>query len=500
MALSPVDLAIVAAYLIAITLFGLRFATKERSLRTYFLADRGIPAWAIALSIVSAETSTLTIISVPGLAYDTDMGFLQLVIGYLVGRLLICWLLLPSYFKGELYTAYELIDRRFGKRLHRVTASTFLATRGVAEGVRVFAISIVVNIALERYLLQWMSPATATIAAIGIVTALTLIYTLEGGMRAVIWTDVVQMFIYVGGTLVGFWTLLNTVDGGWNAISASASAAGKLRIFHVGFSLTTTFTFWSGLFGGMFLTMASHGTDQLMVQRLLAAKDLKQSRSALLGSGFFILLQFTLFLLVGVSLWVHYSGQAFGRSDRIFPAFIVSEMPHGVAGLLVAAILAAAMSNLSAALNSLSSSTVMDFYVRLKPSASDDARVRASRTFTFVWGVALFVLAIITQFGGQRVLELGLSIASIPYGGLLGVFLLGVLTKRVGETPAIIGMACGVTLNLVLWLSPRLGWVPPHDAVAWTWYVVIGTVTTFTMGWLASMMTDDAERSAVAHD
>jgi SSS family transporter len=496
MALSPLDLAIVAVYLVGITIFGLRFASKERSLRTYFLADRGIPAWAIALSIVSAETSTLTIISIPGLAYDTNFGFLQLVFGYLLGRVIICWLLLPAYFRGEIYTAYELIDRRFGPKLHKLTASTFLVTRAVAEGVRVFAISIVVNIALEKYLLQHMSPGTATVAAIAIVTALTLIYTLEGGMRAVIWTDVAQMFIYIGGTLVGFWTILHLVHGGWPAIEAIARPAGKLQVFNWSVAYNVTYTFWAGLIGGMFLTMASHGTDQLMVQRLLAAKDLKQSRAALLGSGVAILLQFTLFMLVGVSLWAHYAGIKFDRSDRIFPAFIVSEMPQGIAGLLIAAILAAAMSNLSAALNSLSSSTVMDFYLRFRPHSSDEQRIRVSRISTLFWSVTLFGLAVITQFGGQRVLELGLSIASIPYGGLLGVFLLGTLTSRVDERSAIIGMICGVATNLLLWTAPRAGWVDPAHAVAWTWYVVIGSLITFGVAYAASMMRGNANRAA----
>jgi SSS family transporter len=496
MALSPLDLWIVAIYLIGITIFGLRFASKERSLRTYFLADRGIPAWAIALSIVSAETSTLTIISIPGLAYDTNFGFLQLVFGYLLGRVVISWILLPAYFRGEIYTAYELIDRRFGPRLHKLTASTFLVTRAVAEGVRVFAISIVVNIALEKYLLRYMSPGSATVAAIAIVTALTLIYTLEGGMRAVIWTDVVQMFIYIGGTLVGFWTIIHLVHGGWPAIASLADPAGKMQVFNWSTSFTVTYTFWAGLIGGMFLTMASHGTDQLMVQRLLAAKDLKQSRAALLGSGVAILLQFTLFMLVGVSLWAHYAGMKFERSDRIFPAFIVSEMPHGIAGLLIAAILAAAMSNLSAALNSLSSSTVMDFYLRFRPQSTDEQRIRVSRVATLFWSITLFGLAVLTQFGGQRVLELGLSIASVPYGGLLGVFLLGTLTSRVDERSAIFGMVCGVLTNLLLWTAPRLGWVQPSHTIAWTWYVVIGSAITFGVAYAASMMRGNANRAA----
>ncbi len=490
MGLSPLDLTIVVVYLIGITLFGLRFRKADKSLKSYFLADRSVPWWAIGLSIVSAETSTLTIISIPGLAYDTNFSFLQLVFGYLVARIVISFIFLPAYFKGELFTAYQLIDRRFGKILYKYTAGIFLVTRAIAEGVRVFAISIVVNIALEKYLLHFMSPGTTTIASIAIVTLLTLIYTFEGGMTAVIWTDVVQMIIYVSGTIIGFFVLLHLVPGGWTTIHETASAAGKFHIFDFHFSLTTTYSFWAGLIGGTFLTTASHGTDQLMVQRLLAARDERQSRIALFSSGIAILFQFTLFLLVGVALWVYYGqnppASAFLRSDRIFPTFIVSKMPIGIAGLLIAAILAAAMSNLSAALNSLSSTTIIDFYLRRKPDATDRERINVSRAATIFWGIILFGLAVLTQFGGRRVLELGLSIASVPYGGLLGVFLLGVLTKRANQTGAVIGLTFGLLLNLYLWKGP--GWGLMHTTVAWTWYVTIGTTVTFMLGYIASLM------------
>src|SRR5512142_2359110 len=296
MALSRVDLIIVAVYLAGITAFGLRFRRRQRSLRDYFLADRNIPWWAIALSIVAAETSTLTLISIPGLAYDGDLRFLQVVFGYLLGRVIISFVLLPQYFRGELFTAYQLIDRRFGPHLRSLAAGLFLITRAAAEGVRVFAVSIVVAIAI----------GTGEIASIAIITLLTLIYTFEGGMAAVIWTDVIQMIIYIGGTAVGFITLLHLVPGGWNTIHAAAAAAGKLRIFDFTPTFSRTYTFWAGLIGGTFLTTASHGTDQLMVQRLLSAKNKTQSQGALLASGVFILVQFALFLLVGAALFVFY--------------------------------------------------------------------------------------------------------------------------------------------------------------------------------------------------
>src|SRR5947209_18237252 len=448
MGLNALDLTIDGLYLVGITLVGLRFRSGEKSLKNYFLADRCVPWWAIALSIVSAETSTLTIISIPGLAYDTNFAFLQVVMGYMVARIVIALVFLPAYFRGELFTAYQLIDRRFGKTLYRFTAGTFLVTRAVAEGVRVFAVSIVVNIAIQRYLLEYMSSHATVIASIGLVMVLTLIYTFEGGMTAVIWTDVVQMAIYICGTILGFFTILHLVPGGWTIIHDTAAAAGKFQVFDFVPSLTKTFNFWAGVIGGTFLTTASHGTDQLMVQRLLCARTPRESKFALLSSGVAILLQFTLFLLVGAALWVFYKmsppAVPFGRSDRIFPTFIVSHMPIGIAGLLIAAILAAAMSNISAALNSLSSTTVIDFYLRLRPRASDGNRMTVSRWGTVAWAVILFALALLIQFGGQRVLELGLTIASVPYGGLLGVFLLGVLTKRANESGAMVGLVCGI--------------------------------------------------------
>jgi SSS family transporter len=486
--LHPVDLALIVVYLIGITLFGLRFRSGKdpnaRSLRSYFLADQTIPWWAIALSIVSAETSTLTIISIPGVAFAGDFGFLQIVIGYMLGRIVVALIFLPKYFQGQMLTAYQLIDQRFGHTLHKVTAGLFLLTRAAAEGVRVFAVSIVVGIAI----------GTGDVLSIGIISALTLLYTFEGGMAAVIWTDVVQMAIYIGGTLVAIYTLGAHIPGGWSQIHEVAAAAGKFHLFHFAFNLTQSYTFWAGVLGGTFLTMASHGTDQLMVQRMLAARNLRESRLALLSSGGVIFLQFTLFLLIGVGLYVFYGlhPEVFASADRIFPTFIVREMPVGVAGLLVAAILAAAMSNLSAALNSLSSTTVVDFYMHWRPGADDRERMMISRSSTVVWALVLFAVAVYSVFAGGKghVVEVGLSIASVAYGALLGVFLLGTLTRYATQGGAIVGMICGFALNLLLWLDPNpiaLGPVTiPH--IAFTWYVLIGSIVTFGVGAVASLL------------
>lgn len=477
MGLDKLDLGIIALYLAGITLFGLRFRKRQRSLRDYFLADRNIPWWAIALSIVAAETSTLTIISIPGLAYDTNLTFLQVVLGYLVGRIIISFVLLPHYFRGDLYTAYELMERRFGRQLRSLTAGLFLVTRAAAEGVRVYAISIVVAIAL----------GTGEIASIAIITALTLIYTFEGGLAAVIWTDVVQTFIYVGGTVVGLFTILHLVPGGWASIHALALNAGKLQVFDFTPDFWRPYTFWAGLLGGAFLTTASHGTDQLIVQRLLAARGQRQSVLALLSSGVAVFVQFALFLMVGVMLFAFYRAPSahFGRADRIYPTFIVSHMPHGISGLLIAAILAAAMSNLSAALNSLSSTSIIDFYLRHKPQTDEPSRLRLSRLATFLWATVLFALAVLSLHKVGRVVEVGLQIASVAYGALLGVFLLGVLTRRANQTGAMIGMLCGFLTELYIWLA---------TPVPWTWYVAIGTVVTFSVGYVASVILRDERR------
>jgi SSS family solute:Na+ symporter len=468
MGLNKLDLAIIALYLIGITLFGLRFRKRHRSLRDYFLAGRDIPWWAIALSIVAAETSTLTIISIPGLAYDTNLTFLQVVMGYMVGRVVISFVLLPHYFRGDLYTAYELIERRFGRELRSLTAGLFLLTRAAAEGVRVYAVSIVVAIAL----------GTGEVASIAIITALTLIYTFEGGLTAVIWTDVVQTAIYVGGTLVGLLTILHLVPGGWSAIHTAAVSAGKLQVFDFSPSIWTPYTFCAGVIGGTFFLTASHGTDQLIVQRLLAARSQKQSVTALLSSGVAILFQFALFLMVGVMLWAYYRlpSATFGKPDRIYPTFIVSRMPHGISGLLIAAILAAAMSNLSAALNSLSSTSIMDFYVRFRPQADERIKMRLSRLSTVAWALLLFGLAVLSLRQVGRVVEVGLQIASVAYGALLGVFLLGVLTKRANQRGAMVGMMFGFSTELFLW----------RTHVPWTWWVMIGTLVTFVVGYVAS--------------
>ena len=481
MGLNALDLGVIIIYLAGVTLFGMSFRRKKNTMKSYFLAGNTIPWWAISLSIVAAETSTLTVISVPGMAYDKDFRFLQLVIGYLIGRAVVSFLFIPQYFRGDLVTAYQLMERRFGHRMRALTAGIFLITRAAAEGVRVFAVAIVVRVALGG-LLTGLTEFQSDLCAIAIVTVLTLLYTFEGGMAAAIWTDVVQQTIYVTGTVVGFFTILHLVPGGWDTVHTIAGHANKFRVFDLSFNFTSTYTLWSGVIGGAFLTTASHGTDQLIVQRLLSARNQRQSQIALLSSGVAILFQFSLFLLIGAMLFVFYKLYppviAFTRTDTIFPTFVVTRMPHGISGLLISAILAAAMSNLSAALNSLSSISIVDFYVRRHPESTERRRMQLSRFAMIGWAVLLFGLALVARHGG-KVLEVGLSIASVAYGALLGVFLLGVLTRTTSERGAMVGMICGFTLNLYLWLC---------TAIPFTWYVALGSVTTFLVGYGASLL------------
>src|SRR6266480_3290932 len=457
MRIHPLDLAIVIAYLLGVTALGMRFRRGQQNVTDYFLGGRTAPWWALAFSIVATETSTLTIIGAPAISYGGNLTFLQLVFGYLIGRVLIVLVLLPGYFRGEFFTAYALIEKRFGQQMRAVAASTFLITRAIAEGVRVSAIALVVSVVL----------GTSEKLAVVIVIALTVLYTFEGGMKAVIWTDVVQLLIYLTGSAVTFFVVLRRIPGVWQEVTHVAAAAGhKLQLLDFSWNLATKYTFWSGLIGGAFLTMATHGTDQIIVQRLLAAKSERDSARALLVSGAFVLVQFTVFLLIGVFLYVfaqHSPLLAPGeRTDRILPLFLVREMPVGLAGLLLASIVAVAMSNASGSLNSLAASSVMDF-AKLRGQSADPARfLRLSRGMTLAWG---------------PLLETGLTVASLPFGSLLGLFLLGTLDRGANARGALAGMIVGLAAILCLF---------QFTSVAYTWYFMIGAIITFLVGWIVS--------------
>src|SRR6195256_1639944 len=514
MGFSAVDYLVLAAYLVGAPPFGSRFRKSHRSVRDYFLGSRQTSWVVISLSIVATETSTLTLIGVPALAYTAypraeqggSFTYLQVVAGYIVARFIISWLFIPAYFQGEMLTAYELLNRRFGPRAKNFAASLFLVMRALAEGVRVFAASLVLTAVLGSsipglpHLWLW---------SIIIVGVLTLIYTFEGGIAAVIWTDLIQLVIYIGGSLLAAYELLHLVPGGWSTIAAQAATANKFQFVSFRFDFSVPFTFWAGLLGGTFLTMASHGTDQLLVQRLLTCRNKRESQKALVLSGFVVLFQFALFLTIGVMLYAYYKfyplTTKLASNDEIFPMFIVQRLPHGVAGLVIAAIFAAAMSNLSGSLNSLSSSTVLDLYKPLfRPDASDEHLLQLSRWLTAAWGVVLIGIAIMASSWGS-VFTTGLTIASLVYGPMLGAFLLGVLTKRAHQTGVMVGMAATlVAMSFIKfngiglqWGSAKfqfqptawMDWLATHTNIAWTWYVLIGTTICCAVGYATSVLT-----------
>jgi SSS family transporter len=490
MGFSTIDYLVLVAYLAGITAFGVMFRKSQRTVKDYFLGDKNTSWIVISLSIVATETSTLTLIGVPALAYANftrpeqggNFTYLQVVLGYIVARIIISLLFIPAYFRGNLLTAYELLKNRFGVQAKNFAASLFLVMRALAEGVRVFAASLVLSAVLSSsipglpHLWLW---------SIVIVGVLTLVYTFEGGIAAVIWTDLIQLIIYIGGSLLAAYELLHLVPGGWSTIASEAAAAGKFQFVSFKLDLSVPFTFWAGLLGGTFLTMASHGTDQLLVQRLLTCRNKSESQKALILSGFVVLFQFALFLTIGVMLYVYYKHYPLttklASNDEIFPTFIVQRLPHGVSGLVIAAIFAAAMSNLSGSLNSLSSSTVIDFYrPLLRPQATDEDLLRLSRWLTAAWGFVLIGIAILARSWGS-VFTTGLTIASLVYGPMLGAFLLGVLTKRASQA----GVMTGMALSLAVMLLIRIRY--PSD-VAWTWYVLFGTIICFGSGFVVSLI------------
>lgn len=495
MGFSTIDYAVLLIYLIGITIFGTLFRGSQKNVKDYFIGGKNIHWLVISLSIVATETSTLTLIGVPAIAYANykypeqggSFTYLQVVIGYIIARIVISLIFIPKYFQGELLTAYELLKQRFGVKTKNFAASLFLVMRALAEGVRIYAASIVLAAVLGSSLPNFPNLTMWSIVIVGV---LTLIYTFEGGIAAVIWTDLIQLVIYIGGSLVAAYMLLNLVPGGWTEIVQEATDAGKFQIFSFNWTLGLPFTFWAGVFGGTFLTMASHGTDQLLVQRLLTCKNQGDSQKAIVFSGFIVFFQFALFLLIGVMLYAYYQNVpmadsalsasnclASGKCDQIFPRFIVEQLPHGISGLVIAAIFAAAMSNLSGSLNSLASTTVLDFYKPLiNPNASEESLLKLSRWLTAAWGVILIVIAFFAQNWGS-VFTVGLTIASIVYGTMLGAFLLGVLTNKANQIGVIVGMLASLITML---------FVKFYTTLAWTWYVLAGTIVCWSVGYVIS--------------
>ena len=467
----PLDLTVIAVYCAAVITFGLALAGRQRDASDYFLGHRGLPWWALMFSVVATETSALTVISIPGIAARGDLTFLQIAFGYLAGRIGVAALLLPGYFRGTQDTAYQRLEHRFGPLARRVASGVFLGTRALADCVRIFATAIPLAI-----ITRWSLPAG--ILAIG---AVTLVYTWMGGLKAVVWVDVIQLAVYLIGGVATL--VVATHAAGGSAAFIGAANAGKLKFLDFTPSFRTLYTFWGGALGGALLSAASHGTDHLIVQRLLAARNLRDAQRALVGSGVMIILQFALFLLVGTSLWLA-GADIGGRSDAIYPTFVVTKLPAGLSGLVVAGILAAAMSSHASAVNSLASATTHDFYAPLTGRREPAQLLRVGRWLTLFWTAVLVTGAMAFRDQNTPVVQLALSIASITYGGLLGTYMLGGLA-RPRERDVIVAMVVSTLIMVPVVIGVPVRWLP---GLAWPWYVPLGTGITVVVGALSSVV------------
>jgi Na+/proline symporter len=490
-ALSALDITVILAYF-ALTLgVGVWVSRNQRTAGDYFLGARDLPAWAILLSIVATETSALTVISVPAVAARGDLTFLQLPLGYLAGRIAVALWLLPGYFTGEQETAYARLEHRFGLATRRVTSGIFLVTRALADGVRVYAGAIPLAVLARWYGPDGALPPWNVPAAILVMSLVTLLYTWHGGLKAVVWVDVMQLGVYLAGGVAALW-IASELAGGLGPTLASASAAHKLTVIDPTISFSHTYTLLGGLIGGGMLSAASHGTDHLIVQRLLASRGLRSARVALVGSGVLVLAQFGLFLLIGIAIWAAGFAPETIPADQIFPRFVVDHFPTGLAGLMVAAVLAASMATHSSAISALASSITHDFYAGWTGRTEPAHLLRVGRAWTLIWGVLITIVALLFHVvagGGQTpVVVFALSIASITYGGLLGAYLLAGGPRWVGGRDVIVGIAVTVAIMLVVFFAkglatlPHLAWLAPAGRLAWPWYVPLGTAITVTVG------------------
>lgn len=512
------DLLIIFGYLVAITIFGVWFSRRQKTTKDYFLGDRSVPWWAIAASIVATETSTITFISVPGVAFARggNFQFLQLVLGYMLGRIVISLLFIPSYFRGELLTVYQLLERRFGNKIKMLAAALFVLMRNIADGIRLLLTALVLAAVYTAF-----NPDAGVqqiiIASVVLLGVVMIVFTYFGGMEAVIWVEVVQLGIYLAGAIAAAFVLISNIDGGFDAAVALGSSyqkfdfvdmgfrqtsyafgvpfTGERFTFSLPFDLTKTYTLWAGIIGGCFLTMSTHGTDQYLVQRYLCTDRPKRAAAALLSSGAVVFAQFIGFLLIGALLFAFYQPYnapdyatltagtatlpiegAFQKvpSDRIFPDFITRHMPSGLSGLVVAAIFAAA---LSSSLNSIAATAVNDLYKPFAPKRDDRHYLKISHWLTLAWGVVQIAVALLFMRTTRSALDQALSVASLVNGPVLGVFLVGTFLRRVSEPPALAGMITSIVVMLYIRF-----WTP----IAWTWYVLIGSAITFFVAWILS--------------
>ena len=513
--LTIIDYAVIAIYFIAVTILGIKAGGRQDNQNDYFLGGRDLPWWAICFSIVATETSTLTVIGVPAISYVGTFAFLQIAFGYLLGRILVSVIFLPRYYDRSITTAYEFLGQRFGPMSQAVSSITFLITRLLADGVRLFATAIPIKV-----ILQAAGFEISYFVIILVIGVLTILYTSAGGLRAVVWMDFVQMIVYTVGAVIAISILLQNTD-----VTALSLTSEKLKIidFQIGRSLSdiisSPYVFMTSLIGGAIFTMASHGTDQLIVQRLLACKNLNDSRRALVGSGVLVIVQFFLFLVLGFLLWGYYGGAdvselGLSRADEVYPKFIIESLPVGISGFILAGILAAAMSTLSSSLNALASSSLTDVYALFKRTQlSENAKLKLARVLTLFWGGVFIFFASLFENQQNPVVELGLAIATFTYGGLLGIFVLGLISKKLNDTGASIALIMTIVIMCFVIFGVKYsgssGWYfslidsstePVTDdivkTIAWPLYTLIGALLMLFLGWVLSWFTPTHDRNS----
>jgi SSS family solute:Na+ symporter len=467
MSVGILDLAILVAYMAGMVVLGSWLGRGARDVAEYAVGGRDLPWWLILFSILATETSSVTFLSIPGFAYERDLTWLQIALGFLIGRFVVAFLLLPEYFRGTLFTAYEVLHRRFGGATKQTASVLFILTRSLADGLRLFLSALVLQ-EMTGISIPW------SVAALGVTT---IVYTYVGGMKAVLWSDLIQFILYLGGALVAFGAILNRLPGGWDQLVAMGSAAGKLRVFDFRLDWSEPYGFWAGLVGGAFITLGSHGVDQLMVQRYLSARGLPEARRAVWVSGLVAVAQFALFLLIGVGLWsfyqLHPPAVPFDRPDRIFARFILDEMPVGLVGLLLGAIFAAAMTS---SLNSCATVAVNDLYLSGR-QVSPERQLRLTRVLTALFGAVQIAVGIAGQGLKASIVSSVLGIAAFTTGIVLGVFFLGMFTRRVGQRAALAGLILGFA---------GMTWVFFGTSLAWPWYALAGSLLTAAAGLAAS--------------
>jgi SSS family transporter len=483
--MTTLDILVIAAYVLLTLGVGLWVSGRASSSDDYFLGARDLPAWAVLLSIVATETSALTVISIPGIGAAGDFTFLQLALGYLIGRIAVAAWLLPGYFEGRQQTAYQRLEARFGASTRRTLSVVFLVTRFLADSVRIFAGAIPLAL-VTGWDVGW------SIVAMG---GITLLYTFVGGLKAVVWSDALQLMIYLAGGLAAL-VIAAQMAGGLGATWELAERAGKLRVFDFRLSFSAPFTFAAAVIGGAMLSAASHGADQIIVQRLLATRSLGQARAALVGSGVLVIVQFALFLAVGTALWAAGQAPAGTPGDEIFARFIIDHLPPGIAGLVVAGLLAAAMSTISSSINALASSVTNDLYATWTGRQDKAHLLAVGRAFSLLWGLTLIAGALAFQLGGSGrdtpVVVLALSIVSVTYGALLGALVLCTKRLRLRGTDVIGGVTVGLGVMLVIVFAGRLWpWWPalrPLSTLAFPWYVPLGCALTVGVALLTSRL------------